>query len=276
MGLGPFASISNISIIEGNASLGGHIMAARVKASDKYDYKVKKWEKDGCTIEFFEDGESIGVSTFDKDDANAAGLLNKHNWKAYPRNMYFNRAVSNGVRTYCPDVLGNAPVYDPDELGATVNEIGTVTQVPANALPAITENADSDIQEPEVVEDDTDQGSFTEANKIAEKMDDVAEVTDEEIEKLETPSPESEDEPQIKKPDFGDKPGSNLPKPTQRKFLKSIANESDINRASMMVLDKSVPATFTDFNTVIDFIMTGEMPEQTSLIGDDNGSNNKE
>ena len=53
--------------------------------------------------------------------------------------MFFNRAISNGVRTYCPDVLGNAPVYDPDELGASTDELGRVTELPANAIPAVVE-----------------------------------------------------------------------------------------------------------------------------------------
>jgi hypothetical protein len=168
MGLGPFAAMSNINIIEGNASVGGHIMAARVKASKKYDYKIMKWEKDGCSIDLYEDGKKIGNSEFLVIDAQNAELLDptckfpnhnvreikfynkwkkqsetkqgcncKENWKRYPRNMFFNRAISNGVRIYCPDVLGNAPVYDPDELGASTDELGRVTELPASAIPAV-------------------------------------------------------------------------------------------------------------------------------------------
>ena len=127
-----------------------------------------KWEKDGCSIDLYEDGKKIGNSEFMVIDAQNAELLDptckfpehnireikfynkwkkqtetkqgcncKENWKRYPRNMFFNRAISNGVRTYCPDVLGNAPVYDPDELGASTDELGRVTELPASAIPAV-------------------------------------------------------------------------------------------------------------------------------------------
>jgi hypothetical protein len=155
MGIAPFEAMGGISIIQGKATIGGNIMAAKVKGSGKYDYKIKERTNKKCSIEFFEitDGkrESIGVETFDDADAIAAGLAGKDMWKKYPKNMYFNRCISNGVRTYCPDVLGAGPVYTPEEMGATVDEDGnaiiapniTYTQdtppnTPPPALPKVT------------------------------------------------------------------------------------------------------------------------------------------
>ena len=57
----------------------------------------------------------------------AAGLDSNTNWRKYPRNMLFARAISNGARWYCPDLFGGSPVYTPDELGAEVDgETGEV------------------------------------------------------------------------------------------------------------------------------------------------------
>jgi hypothetical protein len=45
-------------------------------------------------------------------------------WEKYPSNMLFARAISSGVRIYCPDVFNGNLVYVPEELGAPVNEDG--------------------------------------------------------------------------------------------------------------------------------------------------------
>lgn len=44
--------------------------------------------------------------------------------------MLFARAISNGVKFFCPDIFLGATVYTPDELGATVNEDGEVIELP--------------------------------------------------------------------------------------------------------------------------------------------------
>ena len=49
------------------------------------------------------------------------------------------RALSNGVRWYCPDFGGGAPIYTPEELGANVDEDGNVvdgTMVQSEPMPA--------------------------------------------------------------------------------------------------------------------------------------------
>ena len=121
-GIGPFAAMRSIHIIQGNATLAAGLMASKVKAHPKYDYRVKTLDDTGCIISFFENVEGkavhLGDSKFDRDDAINAGLAGKDNWKKYPRNMYFSRAISNGVRFYCPDVFYGLSVYTPDEIDA--------------------------------------------------------------------------------------------------------------------------------------------------------------
>jgi hypothetical protein len=71
---------------------------------------------------------AAGVSPFSMDDARAAGLVKEHPksaWRAHPRNMLFARAMSNGVRWYCPDLTGGVSVYtEADSFESTAVEIG--------------------------------------------------------------------------------------------------------------------------------------------------------
>lgn len=129
LGFGPVASMTGIYIVKGRVTLSANLMAAAIKAHPKYTYRIKTHTGTECSIEFFEEGESIGVSTFTMDDAKTAGLAGGDNWKKHTRNMLFARALSNGAKWFCPDAFGGGPVYTPDELGAEVDgETGEVVE----------------------------------------------------------------------------------------------------------------------------------------------------
>ena len=128
LGIPPFASMTGINIIQGKPVLGGNIIATLIKNSGRYDYRIKSHDNNGCTIQFFEHGNAVGESTFDIKDADAAGLLNKDNWKKYRKAMLFNRAISQGARWYAPGIFGGAPVYTADEMGADTDEEGYVVE----------------------------------------------------------------------------------------------------------------------------------------------------
>ena len=116
LGLPPIASMTGIDIIKGKISLSAGIMATVLKKYGGYDYRVRKHNNNGCEIEFFFEGETLGISSFTIEDAKQAKLFeSKNNYAKYPRNMLFARAMSNGIRWYCPEVLGG-PTYTPDEL----------------------------------------------------------------------------------------------------------------------------------------------------------------
>ena len=130
LGFGPFASVNGIHVIKGKPAVSANLMAAAVKANPRYDYRVRQHDSEGVKIEFFEivDGkrESLGVSEFTRQDAKAAGT---QNMDRYARNMMFARAMSNGVKWFCPDVFNGAAVYVPEELGAEVDGDGNVIDV---------------------------------------------------------------------------------------------------------------------------------------------------
>ena len=133
LGFGPVASMTGIHIIKGRVTLSANLIGAAVKRSGRYDYQVEKLDDTQCIITFCNAHSKIGTSSFSIEDAKRAGLLNGDNWKKYPRNMLFARALSNGAKWYCPDVFGG-PVYTPDELGIPVDgetfEVVDVTPEP--------------------------------------------------------------------------------------------------------------------------------------------------
>lgn len=147
IGLGPFAGMTGVNIIQGKPAFGANIMAACVKKSGRYNYRVTEMNDKACTIEFMErlDGKwsTSGESKFTIDDARKAGTKNLDK---FPRNMLFARAMSNGVRWYCPDVMNGSVVYTPEELGADVDEDGNVVR--------------TEVVEAEVVEIESEPVSF--------------------------------------------------------------------------------------------------------------------
>ncbi len=131
LGFGPVASMTGVYIVKGRVTLSANLMAAAIKRHPSYTYKVREHTAQSCAIDFVEDGEVIGNSTFSMDDAKAAGLAGSETYRKFPKNMLFSRALSNGAKWFCPDVFGGGPVYTPDELGAEVNgETGEVINAP--------------------------------------------------------------------------------------------------------------------------------------------------
>lgn len=139
LGLSPMVSMTGVHVIEGKPSVGAHLMAALVRRSGRYDYRVIEHTDTACELEFLDGGQPAGRSRFTIEDAKKAGVSfsssngTPTNWAKYPRNMLFARAISNGVRWFCPDVT-TMPLYTPEELGAQVDgETGEVIDAPARA-----------------------------------------------------------------------------------------------------------------------------------------------
>ncbi len=118
LGFTPFAAANGMQIIKGKCAPGANLMAALVKASGRYNYRVTEMTDTKVSIDFFENGKPIGTSTFTAQDAAKATTQNMNK---FPRNMLFARAISNGVKWYCPDISNGVAMYTPEELGATVD-----------------------------------------------------------------------------------------------------------------------------------------------------------
>ena len=145
MGVGPIASIIGIRVQAGRVSMDAALMAGCIERSAMYAYKVIKHTPEKCLLHFFKKSPPVvGVqyplptdaepmfSEFTMDDARKAGLANKDTWKAYPRNMLFARALSNGARWYCAGIFGGS-IYNHEELGIAVDEDGRAIESEAGS-----------------------------------------------------------------------------------------------------------------------------------------------
>jgi hypothetical protein len=122
LGLSPAQSMTGIHIVEGKPMMHYAMLGTFVREREGCDYRVTEHTDEACSIEFFRDGESLGVSRFTMEDAKRAGLGKPtrngqpSNWVKLPRNMLYARAMSNGVRWFTPEALGGIPVYVEGEI----------------------------------------------------------------------------------------------------------------------------------------------------------------
>lgn len=116
LGLGPVESCRDLQIIKGRICMSAGLIAARIKASGRYDYEVLELTDDCCRLRFYQEKKQLTPDCqFTKADASKAGLLSNQVWAKFPRNMLFSRALTNGARWFCADVFSGA-IYTPDEL----------------------------------------------------------------------------------------------------------------------------------------------------------------
>jgi hypothetical protein len=126
IGLPAFASMSGIHIVQGKPVLGANLIATLVKNDPRYNYRVKQADNEVCALIWYEGGQVVGESAFTIQEANAAGLTGKDNWRKYPSDMLFARALTRGARRFAPGIFGGAPIYTPDELGVETDEDGQI------------------------------------------------------------------------------------------------------------------------------------------------------
>ncbi len=174
MGLAPFESMTGINIIKSRPTLSAATIGAKIKASPKYDYRVKVATELKNQIDFYEIEEGkrilIGSSIYTIEQAQKAGLLGKDNWKTYPEDMLFARNISRGSRRYTPDVF-TTPVYIAEEIEE--NSPGGLSYMPEDGgHKAIEAKAETVIDPPE-----SDDGSVPEEEFEPEqeptKQDDI-------------------------------------------------------------------------------------------------------
>ena len=137
-GFGPFASAAGVSVINGRPGFGANLLAQAIKRHPLYDYRVLEKTAEVCRIKFLSGKEELGVEAFTIEMAKRAGLVKTSGpWAQYPEAMLFARCLSAGMRTHCPDALGGATAYTPEELGADgdIQPDGSVTVTVAEVEP---------------------------------------------------------------------------------------------------------------------------------------------
>jgi hypothetical protein len=127
LGIPPFTAMSAFHVIQGKPVMAANTIAARLKASGKYDYRITEKNADRCTIDFFQASQKVYTETWDVKRAAKAGVKNMDK---YPEAMLFARCITAGARAIAPDVVGQ--FYTPDELGAEVDADGVIINAPVD------------------------------------------------------------------------------------------------------------------------------------------------
>ena len=133
LGLGPMTSLQNINLIQGKPAANGQTMLS-LAMSRGVTFSVLEETAEKCSIKF-KRGDMEYTSTFTLEDAKRAGLTGKDNWKKWPVEMLYWRAVAKGVRRIAPEaVMG---LYTPEELthGETIEVKAEPTNEPARKEP---------------------------------------------------------------------------------------------------------------------------------------------
>ena len=128
-------AMRNYHVIEGAASMRPEAMLGLVRKAGHSVTFQKESDGSGITATGTraDNGDTYAAS-FTMQDAEAAGLRNKRNWKQYPDAMLTWRAVSKLCRYLFPDVVLGAGLV-PEELGATVDSNGEVPSL--DAIPRV-------------------------------------------------------------------------------------------------------------------------------------------
>lgn len=121
LGLSPLAGLLNIYEVQGKPYLSGRLIAALIKQSNDYDYRIEEHTDDACTVvirkrdKFSGEVQDCEPVRYTMADAKAAGNAGKDVWKKYPRRMLFYKAVTDAATYHCPEVTMEVPTYDGEE-----------------------------------------------------------------------------------------------------------------------------------------------------------------
>ena len=116
-GIAPIQAMSSVFIFNNNICYQTKVFISKIKKTKNLNYKIKQATEEICVIEFYENENLLGQSSYSVKQSAKAGLINKDSWKKYPQNMLFYRAMSNGIKMFMPQILDGAILYeDFDEL----------------------------------------------------------------------------------------------------------------------------------------------------------------
>lgn len=180
IGVPSMAALRGMYVHKGKVEFHAGLLAALVKASAKYDYKVITSSDEICQIAWFENSAPVGESEFKIEHAKRAGLIKPDsNWAKFPKAMLFARALTSGQRTYAPDIAIGA-AYAPGEM--TETDVIDIAPAPVELFPTAKEIFDdshplSNTPLPEAWTADTPAREIADqeiANKIGAELKTIA------------------------------------------------------------------------------------------------------
>lgn len=139
VGLTASASMRGIHLVKGKPTFGYQCLGALVNGRPGYKFKQRQWDKNAAKIEFYRDGESLGISEFTTEDMQTA-QLGGQTWQKHKKNMLWARAMSNGVNALCPEVLNGQPAYTPADFGHAEDDEGNLIEIAEDKTPPKSSN----------------------------------------------------------------------------------------------------------------------------------------
>lgn len=118
LGLPPMQAFSSIHVIEGRPTLAAQLMMALCIRDADCTFTIGHKSDQGAKVTIHRPGWEPHTETFTIEDAEQANLTGKSNWRNYPEQMCFWRAVSNACRAVCSDLL--AGMHTPEEIAPDV------------------------------------------------------------------------------------------------------------------------------------------------------------
>lgn len=115
VGLGEFAAIQSIAVIDGKPCLYGDGLIGVVRNSPKCEWIKETLSEDGktATCETKRKGDPNPITaTYSMSDAMQAGIDSKFNWKKHPKRMLQMRARAYCLRDAYPDLLKGLGVVE--------------------------------------------------------------------------------------------------------------------------------------------------------------------
>ncbi len=133
LGLQPMLSLRTLRLVKGRISIAAETMLALAIARG-VSVDWKQADDTAAILTMTRAGHAPYTSTFTADDARKAGL-GGDNWNKYRPAMLRARAISAGVRAYCPDVVSG--LYTPEEVESFDDAPRTVQIEARQPSPAI-------------------------------------------------------------------------------------------------------------------------------------------
>ena len=128
LGLSPMVALSSIYVVGGKSEIPGVIMEHLLRRG-RVDIEVVEWNDQGCKLLLHREGFTSFPSEFNKAMAERAGLFSNQNYKKYPEDMYYWRALSRGARRIGADLIHGC--YVEGEIRQTVRDVEVETTKPA-------------------------------------------------------------------------------------------------------------------------------------------------
>ena len=114
LGIGPMQALRGIYVVDGKPILGAELMAGVAIRSRECEYfRLVRSSATEAVYETKRRGSDRVELKWTIDQAKAAGLVNKNNWRSFPDAMLRARCAGALARAVYPDILNG--VYTPDE-----------------------------------------------------------------------------------------------------------------------------------------------------------------